>query len=171
MAVVDSSVLIHLSRIGKLTLLKKFFKKISITQEIYDEVKAGHTGASEIDKACKDWISISQPKNFEEVNNVSKTESIEKADASIILLAKERKDILLSNDFALIMTARSKNIECWWLTGFLLRCLKKNIIEKKEAKQILFDLVQAGMRLSNDVYAAILKEIEDWKFSGSAGNS
>ena len=88
-------------------------------------------------------------------------ERIEKADASIILLAKERQDILLSNDFALIMVARSKGIECWWLTTFLLRCIEKKIITKNEAKQILFDLVQAGMRLSNDVYATILKEMEE----------
>ena len=78
-----------------------------------------------------------------------------------LVLAEERKDILLSNDFALIMIARSKSVECWWLTTFILRCLGKKIITKKEAKQILFDLVESGMRLSNDVYAAILKEIEN----------
>lgn len=163
MAIVDSSVLIPLSRIGKLSLLKRFFNSIKITHDVYEEIKAGTTGVSEIEKACKDWIFLSKPKNFEEVNYISKMEGIERADASIILLARERQDILLSNDFALIMIARSKGIECWWLTTFLLRCLERKIITKKEAKQILFDLVQAGMRLSNDVYAAILKEIEDLK--------
>ena len=161
MAVVDSSVLIHLSRIGKLTLLKRLFKNIRITNDVYEEIKAGNIGVSEIEKACNNWIFLSQPKNFYEVNNISKLEGIEKADASIILLAEERQDILLSNDFALIMIARSKGIECWWLTTFLLRCLERKIMTKKEAKQIIFDLVQSGMRLSNDVYAAILKEIED----------
>ena len=161
MAVVDSSVLIHLSRIGKLSLLKRFFKKINITNNVYEEIKIGITGFSEFEEACKDWISLSKPKDFQEIDNISKLERIEKADASIILLAKERQDILLSNDFALIMVARSKGIECWWLTTFLLRCIEKKIITKNEAKQILFDLVQAGMRLSNDVYATILKEMEE----------
>lgn len=161
MVVVDSSVLIPLSRIGKLSLLKEFFKKVKISQDVYEEIRAGNIGVSEFEKACKTWISLIKPKDSDEVNTISQLEGIEKADASIILLAKEKQDILLSNDFALIMIARSKGIECWWLTTFLLRCLERKIITKKEAKQILFDLVQAGMRLSNDVYAAILKEIED----------
>lgn len=161
MAVVDSSILIPLSRIGQLFLLKKFFKKVKITQDVYEEIMAGNIGVSEIERACKNWIHIIETENFDEITNISELEGIEKADASIILLAKEKRDILLSNDFAIIIIARSKGIECWWLTTFLLHCLKRKIITKKETKQILFDLVQAGMRLSNDVYAAILKEIED----------
>lgn len=76
-------------------------------------------------------------------------------------MAKEKQDILLSNDYALIIVARSKGIECWWLTTFILKCLKKRVVLKKEAKQILFDLIEAGMRLDNAVYTAILKEIDN----------
>ena len=160
MAVVDSSVLIHLSRINKLYLLKKYFSKITITQDIYDEIKTG-IGASEIDKACKSWITIEKPKNSEEIDNTSKLEDINKADSFLIILAEEKKEILLSNDYALIMIARSKGIECWWPTTFILRCLEKKIITKKEAKQILLDLIDSGMRLSNEVYATILREIDN----------
>ena len=160
MAIVDSSVLILLSRINKLALLKKYFKQIMISQDIYDEVKIG-VGASEIEKACKRWIRIGKPKDFNEIDNISKSEDIEKADASIIVLAKEKQEILISNDYVLIMVARSKGIECWWLTTFLLRRLKRKIITRKEAKQILFDLIEAGMRLDNAVYATILSEIEN----------
>jgi len=159
MAVIDSSVLILLSRINKLSLLKKYFKKATITQDIYDEVKIG-VGASEIEKACKDWIKIEKPENSEEIANISELEELEKADASIIVLAKEKGEVLISNDYALIISARSKGVECWWLTTFILRCLKKHITTKNEARQILFDLIEAGMRLDNAVYAAILKEIE-----------
>lgn len=159
MPVADSSVLILLSRINKLPLLKKYFRKITITQDIYDEVKSG-IGASDIEKACKSWIKIIRTKNFNKISNIAKSENIEKADASIIVLAKEKKEILISNDYALIMVARSKGVECWWLTTFLLRCLKKKIITKKESKQILFELVEAGMRLDNAVYTAILMDIE-----------
>lgn len=160
MAVADSSVLILLSRINKLSLLKKYFNEIIISQDIYEEVKTG-IGASEIEKACKNWIKIENSKKYEEISRISKLEDIENADASIIILAKEKRKILLSNDYALIMVARSKGIECWWLTTFILRCLKKKIITKKEAKQILLKLIDAGMRLSNEIYAAILREIDN----------
>lgn len=160
MVVVDSSVLILLSRISKLFLLKKYFKSIKITQDIYEEVREG-VGSSEIEEACKHWIRRGKPKNLDQIDNISKLEGIETADASIIQLANEKKDILLSNDYALIMVARSKGIETWWLTTFILRCLEKRVINKKEAKQLLFHLVGAGMHLSNEVYAEILRVIEN----------
>ena len=62
MVVVDSSVLIHLSRIGKLSLLKTFFKKIIITPNIYEEMKEGTIGISEFEKALEDWIILNKPK-------------------------------------------------------------------------------------------------------------
>lgn len=160
MAIVDSSVLIHLSRIGRLYLLKKFFKRIAITNDIYEEIKKGKIGTSEIENAYREWIRILSPKNLNEATKISELEGIEKADASIILLAKENKEILLSNDYALIMVAKSKGIKCWWLTTFLLKSLKKRIIIKKEAKGILNELIDAGMRLDNAVYVAIINEID-----------
>ena len=161
MVVVDSSVLIHLSRIGKLRLLNKFFGKIKITPDVYNEVKEG-VGAAEIERGCKTWILIRKPK-LEEAEEISKSEGIEKADASVILFAKEGKDALVSNDYALLTVAKSKEIECWWLTTFLLRCLKKRLVTKKEAKRTLFELVESGMRLDNAVYTAVLREIENDK--------
>ena len=139
-------------------MLKEFFNKIKITKEIEEEIKTGKIGSGEFEEACKTWIQIKE-KNSEEIERLAKLEDIEKADASIILLARDNKDILLSNDYALITAAKTKNIECWWLTTFLIKCVKKKTIMKKEAKQILSDLIKSGMRLKNEVYVSILEEI------------
>lgn len=48
--------------------------------------------------------------------------------------------------YLLIMVARSKKIESWWLTTFLLKCLKKEFLLKNQTKEILYDLIKAGMR-------------------------
>lgn len=157
MVVVDSSVLIHLNRVGRLRLLKEFFKEIKITSEIYNEIKTD-IGFSEIERGYGKWILVKDYENGSE--KLSKLENIEEADASIILLAERQQDILLSNDFMLLMVAKSKNIECWWLTTFILKCLKKGLIRKNETRDILFNLIKNGLRLSNEVYAAILYEIE-----------
>lgn len=159
MAVVDSSALIHLGRINKLSLLKEFFGKIKITKEVYDEVKEGR-GASEIDDACKTWIEVSEYSTGKR-DELSRMEGIEQADASVLLLAQKENAILLCNDYALITAARSKGIICWWITSFLLQCLKKGALSKKEAKQTLLELIESGMRLSNEVYSAILKDIDN----------
>ncbi len=163
MVVVDSSVLIPLSRIGKLNLLRKIFKEIKVTEEIYKEVvkeSKGRSGTSEIEEACKDWIKVCKIKSRVNIQKIAKSEGIEKADVSTVLLAKETNDILLSNDKTLIIVGKSKCIICWWLTTFILNLVKKRQITKKDAKQTLFELVEAGMRLRVEVYAAMLKEID-----------
>ena len=161
MAVVDSSVLILLNRINRLVLLKRFFREITITGDIYNEVRHDR-GFSEIENACRDWIRVTEAGDPRHAKHMSRSEGIAQADASILCLAKERNDVLLSNDHALILVARSKGVVCWWLTGFLVHCLKKKIVKKKEAKQILLELVEAGMRLDNLVYAAVLEKIDKW---------
>ena len=159
MVVVDTSVLSPLLKIGKLSLLKEFFNEIVITKEVEKEIKTGKIGVSEFEEACKTWIETKEI-NSEEIEKLANLEDIEKADASIILIAKNKGDIILSNDYALITVAKSKNIEYWWLTTFLIKILKKKIITKREGKQILADLIKSGMRLNNEVYAAILEEID-----------
>lgn len=160
MVVVDSCILILLLKINKLFLLKNIFDdKIFITKEVYEELLAGEIGTSEFKDACKNWIKISK-KYFHGINEFSKNEKIAKADASIILLAEQRKDILISNNYALITIAKTKNVKCWWLTTFILQCLKRKLLTKKQTKNILFELIESGMRLRNDVFAIILEEIE-----------
>lgn len=162
MAVVDSCVLILLSRVGRLSLLR-YFKKVSITPEIYNEVvkeAKGKHGASEVEKACKDWINITEIES-KEIREVSKLEGVSYGDLSIILLADELKDIFLTNDRVLIQIARSKGIECYWLTTFLLKLVKEGMVKKEDAKNILFDLIGNGMRLRIEVYTAILRRIDD----------
>lgn len=159
MVVVDTSVLSPLLKIGKLSLLEKFFKKIVITKEVEKEIKIGKIGADEFEEACKNWIEIKEI-NSKEIEKLANLEGIENADSSIILLAKDAKDIVLSNDSALITTAKTKNIEYWWLTTFIIKTIKKKIITKKEGKQTLSDLIKSGMRLKNEIYVAILEEID-----------
>ena len=161
LAIVDSSVIIHLLRIGKLELLKKYFKKILISEDIFQELKQGVTGLSTFEQACKSWIKIENPKNLSEISLIVKSEQVSKADASLIVLAEEKKQLIISNDYALIMIARSKNIKCWWMTTFLLRCAKEKVVTKNETKKILFQLVQVGLRINNSVYTFMLQEIEE----------
>lgn len=162
--IVDSSVLIHLSRIGRLTLLRKYFGEIVITEDVYRETveeAKGRVGASTIAKAYGKWINVQKLKNKKLINRIIDLEGIEKTDASLILLAEERGEPLLSNDYALIKVARARGVECWWLTTFVLNALAKGTVKKKEGKEILLDLIESGLRLSPQVYASMLRRIDE----------
>src|SRR3989344_4520103 len=90
MAVIDSSGLIHLSRINKLYLLKKYFRKIKITGEVFEEtvsVNKSFEGKNDIKEACTDWIKVINLKNKKKIKEISEINGIEEADSSLILLA------------------------------------------------------------------------------------
>lgn len=162
MAIIDSSVLIHLSRIGKLNLLKDFFGEVTITGDVYRETveeAVGKVGISEIKKACEDWIKVKDVKN-KTIKEMARLEGVEEADASLIILAKEEKDVLISNDYVMISLAKSKGLRSWWLTALLLKAVKKKLVSRKEAKRMLSELVKSGLRLKIEVYEAVLNEID-----------
>ncbi len=160
MPVVDTSCLIHLIKIGELSLLRRLFSKIIITAEVFKEMSEGVEGLSEIKESLGSWIFIQGPKDLQAISLLSKAESIELADASVILLALELKDILISNDAALIRAARIKGVECFWLTSCIIKAVKKKIITKKKAQEIMYLLISNGMYLNNKVYAEILEQID-----------
>ncbi len=160
MPIIDTSCLIYLIKINKLSILKSLFSKILITTEVLKEIEEGIEGITEIKEKLNGWIFIEKHENKKSILELSKEEDIEYADASLILLAKKKKDILVSNDSALIKIARIKGVGCWWFTRCIITASKRKIISKKEAKNILLLLVKNGMFLDNKVYALLLDEID-----------
>jgi predicted nucleic acid-binding protein len=161
--IVDSSVLIHLSRIGRLSLLKNFFETVIITEDVFREtvVEAkGKVGVSAIEQAIGKWISVQKLKDKKAPKKIAGLEGITPADASLIVLAEEAKDSLLSNDYVLICVARARHVEAWWLTTFILNLVAKKTISKKKGKQVLLELMETGLRLSPSVYASVLDKID-----------
>lgn len=156
MVAVDSSVIIHLARIGKLSLLRAYFKKIIITQSIEQEIiKDGKAGIEEIKKAIKEWMVA------EKITSAGKSDILSIADIELIELAEMKKDFILTNDENIISFAKAKSIETMWLTTFLILCLKKKLIDKKGAKQILHDLVKYGCYIRTDTFIAVQNLIEE----------
>lgn len=165
MVVVDSSALIPLARIGRLPLIREYFKKVITTRHIYRETVEegrGKKGTSEINSAFEEWIHIEEIEE-RQAGEMAKMDGISPADASLVILALDNKDALLSNDRALILAARAKNVDCYWVTSLLLGCLKEGLMDGDEARNILFDLSDAGMNLKSRVFARLLRVIENKK--------
>jgi len=161
--IVDSAILVYVSRIGKLHLLRRFFGKIKIHLPVYRETveeREGRIGTATISGACNKWIEVVEFNKEKEAAHMARQEDIAKADAILILLCEREKEGLLINDAALVQVARSRGIECWWMTTLLLKSVAKGIITKSEAKNLLADLIHAGMRIRTEVYILVLDEID-----------
>jgi predicted nucleic acid-binding protein len=157
MLVVGSCVLIHLSRIGKLDLLK--VDECCTTEGVYKEtVIEGYRGKSSISEAFEKWLAKKYV-DTELASGIARKEGIEVVDATLILLAEQTNGILLTNDKALIILARSRGISCLWLTSFLLELCKDDKIRRKEALKILYELVQSGLNIEAKIYAILEKRL------------
>jgi hypothetical protein len=130
------------------------------TEDVYREtVITGLQGSSLIAEAFEKWLMIKSVDRNAALELAEK-EGIEAADATLILLAEEVHGTLLTNDKALINLARSRSIPWLWLTSFLLTLCNNGRINKEEALRILFDLVQAGLRVEAKIYAILEKRLK-----------
>ncbi|HLC45842.1 MAG TPA: hypothetical protein VJI67_03135 [archaeon] len=162
MVVVDSSALIPLSKAGALFLLKGLFKEVIASREVFNECVvqgAGKPGTRELEEAFSDWVKVRET-NPVEAKKLAKAEGLEAADASLVLLAKAEKQQLVSNDAYLIEVARAHGVECLWVTSLVLTAVKGKTLNKEKAKDVLLNIVKAGMNVKPVVFAALLKEIE-----------
>jgi predicted nucleic acid-binding protein len=159
MVVVDSSALIPLAWIGRLDLLSAVFDDISTTELVESEVVVeGKPGTSALKRFLDGVAVLDTP---EEAEAIAELEGIALADASVVLLAEARDERLLANDRGLFTVARSHGVECWWVTTLLLHATREGVLESDEAKDVLYDLVDAGMNLSPQVYARLQQKLDE----------
>ncbi|MBI2550077.1 hypothetical protein HYV83_02750 [Candidatus Woesearchaeota archaeon] len=159
--VVDSSVLIPLLNIGKLSLLISCFKGKSIIipevawNEVVEDGKALGKSVSALEEnKSKFRITGVQEKEM------LKLEGLEKADLAVISLAKGQNNILLTNDATLYNVAITQNIKVWWLTALIFYAVKSNVVSSQEGKNILLELVSAGTYLKSEILAQALLTLE-----------
>ena len=101
--VADAGPLIHLAQIGKLHLLKKLFQNVFVTARVkvgaFDEgVRLGCADAETIGKALSEgWLTVEPvPERLAKLAvKLAEGENISRADAETLLLAKEKKAVLL----------------------------------------------------------------------------
>lgn len=155
MIVADASPLIHLSKIGRLELLKKLYGTVLVPKGVWDEVVAqadGRPGASEVQSGLGEgWIKIvraSAPKVLE-------AEGAFGADAEVIALAEKRQASLLLNDRAVAAIARTHGVRVVWLTQSLVEAVEREVLSAEESRLILRELVRTGLRVRSEVLAEI----------------
>ncbi|MBA7544081.1 hypothetical protein ES705_36427 [subsurface metagenome] len=160
MIAIDSSPLIHLSKIGRLDILESYelITTESVREEVIVEGKAGVSRLKELFKRVE-VIKLSG-EDIDTASSVAKSEDVHQADAELLLLAKMRNCTLLTNDRALVLLARSLGIKVWWVTTLILNLMKAGRLSKEEGKDILDDLIMSGMKIETSVYIRILREIE-----------
>lgn len=153
--IADSTVLICLSKIQRLELLKRLYKKITIPPSVEKEVLIdGKEGYKSIYDAIKNgWIKVTNPRKIISLG-------LGKGEEQAISLAVERKDSLILDDAFAIKATTALNINYIRTTTVIFTALKKKILTKKQALSCLNQLIENGYYISTKDYAILISKLK-----------
>ncbi|MDP7140866.1 MAG: DUF3368 domain-containing protein [Candidatus Woesearchaeota archaeon] len=150
----NSTVLIFLSKLDKLSLLKELFKQVLIPEEVKREVvdegkRKNHIDAIETEKAINEgWIKVENT----EIHPLLMDIGIDKGEAEAISLAYKKKLGVLLDQTHAREAAKLLVVGPKGTLYVLLLALKKRLISYDDYMLSLFDLIQFGFRMSEGVY-------------------
>jgi len=154
----NSSILISLSSIKKLSLLKKEFAKIYIPEAVWKEVVEegkGQIGAEEVEKS--NWIRTVKVKDQNLVSALN--ESLDLGESEAIALALQLSgDIILLDEKEARMMAAKYGLKPLGTIGILILAKKKKRINSLKIE--LDKLInESGFRISPEIYKKVLEEV------------
>lgn len=163
----NSSPLIYLAKIGRLTLVKDVYGKVWIPERVFNETvvhgKAlGITDASMIERANGDWIVKTgiKPEIDLEYRFLDGNEKLGKGEREALKLCKQlNADIFIADDKEARRVARILRIKPIGTCGVLIEACKHGLVSVSEASEILGELVKAHFRISPALYRRILREL------------
>ncbi|MGB9921018.1 MAG: DUF3368 domain-containing protein [Moorellales bacterium] len=157
--VADSSTLISLASIGRLSLLREFHGKILIPPAVWREVVLegrGRPGASEVRQAQQaGWVEVAEPSDRSFV--VMLRRELDDGEAEAIALAREKKaEVVLLDETDARRIAEVLGIPRAGVVGVLLRARLEGRIPSLQAE---LDRLrrERGFRLADTIYRAVLE--------------
>lgn len=168
LAVSDSDVLIHLSKINQLELLQNQFSKIYISNIIYNEtVVQGITLQKKDAFILKEFIQsgliLIKKVEAEKIIEIMERNHIHEGESSIIALAKEFKvNYCLTNEIKVRKIIRSEGFKVVGTLGIILKSYNLGQVDKKDCINLLKNIQSSSreFRFHPKLINKVIKEIE-----------
>ncbi|TFH11433.1 MAG: DUF3368 domain-containing protein [Candidatus Thorarchaeota archaeon] len=165
-AIINSSPLIYLGKLGLLGLLQDLFDQVLTVESVKDEVL--DSSASEyaiLDGAFSDWLIVSEiPIN--PLSNRLRDMGLHRGEIDALVLAyhtqKFKSDsVIVIDDLAARDVARTLGLRVTGTIGIILLATKNGLLSKNESRAKIRVLVEETMfRISATLYSKILSELE-----------
>lgn len=161
-AVSNSSPLIYLTKLSKLELLRKLYRKILIPKEVYEEVvvKGKENYETEtllIEKFIDEGFII--VKDSVVLKKEVKALHLGESKTINLCLKSKLKDILIDDKEA-YKICKLLGLNPVRTTSILLEFVKLKLIKKEEFKELLIKLSEEGYFITIDVFNYLLEEVE-----------
>ena len=162
MIISNSSPLILLAKVNKLSILEKLYRRISIPYEVYNEAvikgkKENYSDAALLEDYLNKSIFVINltTEHKEEAEKLKKIIGSGESEA-IVLCLQEKAKLLLVDNLEPRKIAQIKGIKCRSTPGILLEALKNKIMTFDEYKSAIKELSKYAW-LSGDVVAYFLE--------------
>jgi uncharacterized protein len=162
-AVSNSSPLIYLSTLQDLDLLQDLLGAIAIPSAVYREVVLdgkGQPGASEVERAVGDWITIVEVEDRPQVNRLQSVLSLQAGECEAIILAAQLHiGTIVLDDRQGVREADARGLSVVRTPALYLAAKRTGIIQQVKAK--LDSLRASGFRLRDEHYRMILQRASE----------
>ncbi len=165
----NASPLIWLSKVGKLSLLKKLFGEVLIPEEVYKEavekgLEEGFSDAFVIKESVDNgWIKVVKlDEDGEKLCRkiMEHASEIHLGEAQAIILARKNKTLLLMDESSGRAFAEAMGLKVRGTLYIIIEALRKGLLDKNNAKETVLMLASKGFRIEPKLLARLLRDME-----------
>lgn len=155
----DADVIIHLSRLEKLSLLQSLYNEVAVPEYVKSEILIKEN--AEIQRAFNSFLKVfSTSKTKAEV--IAKEHNIHIGEAHVKLLGEELKAALfLSNERRVRKAAKEEGFTVVGTIGIILKAIKNGLIDRADAVALLEKMKERDFRIHPDILQKAINSIRE----------
>jgi predicted nucleic acid-binding protein len=155
----DADVLIHLSKLGKLSLLQSLYKEVALPEHVKSEIITKED--SELQKALNSFLKVFDTSK-DKAQDIAKRHNIHVGEAHVKVLGEEMKATLfLSNERKVRKAAKEEGFAVSGTIGIILRAVKDELIDKSEARSLFEKMKAEDFRIHPDILQKAISAIKE----------
>lgn len=168
MIVADATPLIHLSRTGRLDLLRLLHRGVTLPPQVHGEVVVrgeaeGRPDALVVKEAVGDWITVQELNETQKgsVEALTRAVPLGRGEAACLVLARDLGVPVVLDDSVAVRTARRLGLTTFWTTSVVLSAVSRGHLNKAEGREAVEDLVRSGLHIRPDVVVELLAALRE----------
>lgn len=163
--IINATPFIYLAKLGKLNLIRQLYPRIVTTPEVRDEVLNREEPEYDVlFDALQSWLKVEEVKNSKMLEQLQKSHNIHAGEASMIILANEKKKeaLLFIDDKSARAVAKSFGFEVSGTLGIIIDATLNSLITKSQALQLIDQLAEnTPFRMSLKLYKLVTEKIKE----------
>lgn len=161
MIVSDTTPLLHLARAGLLDLLPRLYTRVIVPPSVLEETRGRgepRPEAQVLADAVGAWMEVRPLSAVERSKSGTfrRAAPVGRGEADSLALAEALRSAVLMEDRVAVNLARMRGVETRWTTSVILEAHRRGIMDRRDARLAVEDLVASGLWIRQDVLLRIL---------------